>query len=212
MFLCFRYQAQVQLARDALQAQGLEEEVINQTLERLTQPVEPLTADSTGSKDRRTESGKDQVNGHEVPLSPQVKEDTESCEDTTLHVLDSSLEQSNPSDGLRSEGEDSPEAKRQRRQGNPDYDPLAYLYPDEPKQLDETALAQVRCVRHDDWIIHCGCRLRDSQLEAVPLTKGGVQDYEYVLVEEQQEDESTQSLGNANVSIEIGLILLTFPF
>ncbi|XP_012688129.2 tRNA-splicing endonuclease subunit Sen2 [Clupea harengus] len=192
-----RYQAQLQLARDALQAQGLEEEVVRQTLERLTQPVEYLV----------TESGKEQENGHaEIPLSPHVRGDDEPCVDTTLKILDSSSKRPSGcedlSDGVEDGGGTSPEAKRPRRQGNPVYDPLASMYPEEPEQLDPKAWSQIRCSRHDDWIVHCGCRLQESQLEAAaPLQdcKTDTQGCEYVLVEEQEDnEESTQGQRNAN--------------
>ncbi|XP_041946296.1 tRNA-splicing endonuclease subunit Sen2 isoform X1 [Alosa sapidissima] len=189
-----RYQTQVQLAQEALQAQGLEEEVVDQTLERLSQPVEFLV----------TESGKDQENGHaETPLSPHGQENAESYLDTTVHFLDSSSKAPSGnerlSDAYEGAGENPPEAKRPRRQGNPVHDPLASLYPEEPKQLDQKTLSQIRCLRHDDWIVHCGCRLRDSQLEAATQNKAGVQGVEYVLVEEQDDnEESTSSLRNVN--------------
>ena len=178
----------------------MEEEVVRQTLERLTQPVEYLG----------TESGKDQENGHaEIPLSPHVRGDDESCVDTTLKILDSSSKRPSGcedlSDGVEDGGGTSPEAKRPRRQGNPVYDPLASMYPEEPEQLDPKAWSQIRCSRHDDWIVHCGCRLQESQLEAAaPLQdcKTDTQGCEYVLVEEQEDnEESTQGQRNVNTSV-----------
>lgn len=186
----------MQLAQEALQAQGLEEEVVSQTLERLTQPVEcPGTERCT-----------DQENGQaETPLSSHVKRKTKACEYTTGNLLGSSSKGSSGGEelsvGAKDEGENSPEAKKPRRQGDPLYDPLASLYPEEPEQLDQRALSQIRCLRHDDWIVHCGCRLQESQLEAAPLSKADVQGAEYVLVEEQEDtEESGSSLRNVSAS------------
>lgn len=186
----------MRLAEEALQAQGLEEELISQTLERLTQPVEcPGTEICTDQKNGQAENA----------LSPSVKRKAEACVDTTGHLLHSSSKGPSGGEELSAgaedegEGENCPEAKRPRRQGDPLYDPLATLYSDEPEPLDQKALSQVRCLRHDDWIVHCGCRLRESQLEAAPLTKADVQGAEYVLVEEQEDTEESES-GQKNVS------------
>ncbi|XP_063072681.1 tRNA-splicing endonuclease subunit Sen2 [Engraulis encrasicolus] len=316
-----RYQTLLQLARDALEAQGLEDEAVDQTLERLTRPVEEFPTpgdDTTGANDTgRTISGdQGDENGHEEPhLSPHDEGHTRSCEgDTMEYHPDPSLKQCSRAqdlrdgticttgeplrdglgtdredvdkgeylqnrfsgaetdlhfgvrtegqdhdnrfygeendyhDGVRTEGdrdgfgrenkglhsgidteqqhlrdrssdepEDTPEAKRpRRRQGNPDYDPLAHLHPHEPQQLDQKALAQIRCHRHDDWIVHCGCRLTDSQLEAATpaLAREADVEYEYVLVEEEEEDdeEEEDKQRNANASDSKPLVCRINPF
>ncbi|KAL1007875.1 hypothetical protein UPYG_G00092840 [Umbra pygmaea] len=115
-----KYQKHMSWARDVLLAHGLEEEVVNQTLQRLSQPIEPELSEK---------------NGHnECPASPRRSQDAVSGEPQY-----DALEQT----GTESQGEqdsDSPQSKRPRRQGDVRFDPLAELYHQELQQGDKAAL------------------------------------------------------------------------
>lgn len=72
------------------------------------------------------------------------------------------------------------------REGNPDYDPLSKFGPEDPDTnhtcppLDKEVLEKMHCHRHDDFIIHCGCKPEIQTLHPEPEEMG----HEYVLVEE----------------------------
>uniref|UniRef100_A0AAY4DG29 tRNA-splicing endonuclease subunit Sen2 n=1 Tax=Denticeps clupeoides TaxID=299321 RepID=A0AAY4DG29_9TELE len=171
-----RYKALVKLAQDSLLAQGLEGEAACATLEKFTRPVEQPVNDHR----------KDRSNGRdESPQGPERRDDSGS-----------------PVDAFGEEGHDDgpqypPEAKRCRRQGDPHHDPLAKLYPEEPERVDGDNSYGIKCVRHDDWIAHCGCRVEERQLKGVlhPETDAKSPDQtEYVLVEEEEEQETEESM------------------
>lgn len=174
MFLLLRYEQHVRWARSALLAQGLDEEAVSQVLKELTHPFElDLEEEQVDVQDNQ------ELGACQMPSSNQ----DQSMEDIT--------------DTKSEEGESS-EAKRPRRQGDPRYDPLAELYPEEPEQVDPNVLAKIRCKRHDDWIVHCGCRIDASEM----MSGGSGSDTQgcklslahgYVLVEEPEEEEEDEA-------------------
>ncbi|XDV52241.1 hypothetical protein PO909_020985 [Leuciscus waleckii] len=97
---------------------------------------------------------------------------------------------------------DQTDPARSQRQGNPAYDPLADLHPEEPERLDPLSRPSVKCRRHDDWVAHCGCRADEPQRRSpepiVPSTDPS-DACEYVLVSEEEDDgDSTED----NVAME----------
>lgn len=162
-------------ARSALLAQGLDEEAVSQLLKELTHPIE---------LDLEEELGEEQADfqEHQEECPMQSSDQDQTMEDVAAARSD---------DG---EGSGFSEAKRPRRQRDPHYDPLADLYPEEPEQIDPAKLAKIKCKRHDDWIVHCGCRIDASEM----MSGGSVSDtkgcnlsvaHGYVLVEESEEED-----------------------
>ncbi|XP_066526877.1 tRNA-splicing endonuclease subunit Sen2 [Hoplias malabaricus] len=195
-----RYQKHVRMARSALLAQGLDEEVVDQVLEKLTRPVD---------LDIRQEPTEEHEN--EEQFREKESPDLGASKAPSLDCLnqEQSMDFVATGNGQNEEGKhsDSSEALKTRRQGDPLYDPLAKLYPQEPEQVDPNALAKVKCKRHDDWIVHCGCKLEESQIMSVlskfdPENNRSSVAHGYVLVEEpcegscgdpEQDDESRVS-------------------
>ncbi|XP_041747158.1 tRNA-splicing endonuclease subunit Sen2 isoform X2 [Coregonus clupeaformis] len=182
-----KYQKHLSWARDVLLAQGLEEDVVNQMLQRLCQPMEPELREENGHDDRREETGS----------GAGKLQDMASEQAGTGEQQVQALASCSPDDQGEQDSE-CPQAKRPRRQGDGRFDPLAELYPQEPQQIDQAALDTVRCSKHDDWLVDCGCRLEDSVLETLTL-QGDRQaeadrGYEYVLVMEEEEEEEENSV------------------
>lgn len=177
LFLLHRYEQHVRWARSALLAQGLDEEAVDQVLKELTHPVE---------LDLEKEPSEEQVDVQEHQESGACQAPSSEQDQPMEDVAAAKCEEG--------EGSGFSEAKRPRRQGDLCYDPLAEIYPEEPEQVDPNALAKVKCKRHDDWIVHCGCRVDASEM----MSGGSVSDTRgcnlsvarsYVLVEESEEDE-----------------------
>lgn len=171
-------------ARSTLLAQGLDEKAVGQVLKELTHPIELDLEKEHGEED-----------------SFQEYQESGACESPSDQ--DQSMEDVAASKS--EEGEGFSEAKRPRRQGNPCYDPLAELYPEEPYQVDPSALAKIKCNQHDDWIVHCGCRIDASEM----MSGGSVSGthgcnlslaHGYVLVEE-PEDGDPYDEGGERVNI-----------
>lgn len=175
-----KYQQLLRWVRDGLLGQGLELDAVNQTLQKFYQEVE--------FKERKMTRVDNGLNG-ETPHSSTCGE----IQETGGEPLPKTSKEA------EQDGE-FPPAKRSRRQGDSRFDPLADLYPEEPEQVDQDVLSKVQCARHDDWIIHCGCRLEENHLEAGTQTSDdlGKDDpgYEYVLVEEVVKDEGEEDDNN----------------
>ncbi|XP_019907278.2 tRNA-splicing endonuclease subunit Sen2 isoform X2 [Esox lucius] len=179
-----KYQKHMSWARDVLLAQGLEEEVVRQTLKWFSQPIE---------MDLR------EKNGHNVfPSSPQRREDTGSDKAQDQVSKQAQIDEGKATSRPGNQESDHPQAKRPRRQGDSQFDPLAKLYSQEPRLVHKAALAKVRCSRHDDWLVDCGCRLDDSIVETLQIDSqsdrpgtgrpGTDVEHEYVLVMEEDEE------------------------
>ncbi|XP_053324586.1 tRNA-splicing endonuclease subunit Sen2 [Spea bombifrons] len=94
------------------------------------------------------------------------------------------------------------------REGDPAHDPLARYGPDAARESDEVGdrapetPQEMRCHKHDDFIVHCGCRpqkrSKPIQPEPEPADPTGNR-HQYVLVEEEEETSET-----ADAAGEIG--------
>ncbi|KAG5835830.1 hypothetical protein ANANG_G00248170 [Anguilla anguilla] len=191
-----QYQQLVNLARDVLLAQGLDEEDANEMLEKYTQPV---TLDLTGVTGEEEEAPKEAMYsptiGEEMGRSPNYGSPGPSGVD--IHG----------GERTESTSSDCTGAALQKRQGDSRYDPLAHVYPCEPEAVDPKALSSIKCAKHDDWIAHCGCRLNNFMLRTdIPvhrkeqsrtLTSG----HQYVLVEEQEQLEGVDAIDNSSCNI-----------
>lgn len=169
-----RYQKRLSWARAALLMQGLEEESVSRALETLTKPVEFDIEKEHGRKPK--------AKSFDGSLVDQSMDDV-SC-DTVSNLENDSLDQTNTA--------------RPQRQGNPLYDPLAEIYPQEPELLK----ANVKCKRHDDWLTHCGCRPDEDQLMSSECSVANAdpsEAYEYVLMEDSEDDDS-ENFSKDNVS------------
>nr|XP_006631170.1 PREDICTED: tRNA-splicing endonuclease subunit Sen2 [Lepisosteus oculatus]XP_015203520.1 PREDICTED: tRNA-splicing endonuclease subunit Sen2 [Lepisosteus oculatus]XP_015203521.1 PREDICTED: tRNA-splicing endonuclease subunit Sen2 [Lepisosteus oculatus] len=174
-----KYQLHLNWAQDILREQGLDEESIHQALEKYTHPVDLAEANraALGNGLEQTTGSTSQGNNGALgaPASPAGRSsdsrqpDRPECEAASW----------------------SPEKKKPRRQGDPCYDPLADSYSDEPVEGDREDLRLVKCDKHDDWLVHCGCRLKDRVMETRPDTRSPSfsPGYEYVLVREEEEEE-----------------------
>ncbi|XP_075689950.1 tRNA-splicing endonuclease subunit Sen2 [Rhinoderma darwinii] len=82
------------------------------------------------------------------------------------------------------------------REGNPDHDPLSQYVLDNPDtsptytQLDKEVLEKLHCHRHDDFIVHCGCKpeVQTVQTEPEGMSVMEGMGHEYLMVEEGTED------------------------
>ncbi|XP_023655551.1 tRNA-splicing endonuclease subunit Sen2 isoform X1 [Paramormyrops kingsleyae] len=169
-----KYQQHVQWAQDVLLSQGLDEDAVREILEKFTHPTE--------SKN-------------------EEEEETTECEEA-LRSLGQGMETGEPPLDLECSeyephgGKNGPieplevGGREPKRQGDPRYDPLAELYPQEPGGLDEGAMENMQCVLHNHWLPHCGCRpehiLPPTTSHSGPAPPTG---YQYVLVEEDEEEE-----------------------
>ncbi|XP_062842436.1 tRNA-splicing endonuclease subunit Sen2 [Trichomycterus rosablanca] len=168
-----KYQKHVRWARSALLAQGLDEDVISQVLSELTHPIQPDLQEHHG------EVSSEEIQEPGASRAPSSHQD---------HPMEDAFTEQDCEDSEPSK------AKRPRRQGDHRYDPLAELYPEEPEQLDPNVLARIKCKRHDDWIVHCGCRVDESELirgASVSASQACAASiaHGYVLVEEPDEDD-----------------------
>lgn len=172
VFLLIRYEQHVRWARSALLAQGLDEEAVSQVLKELTNPVE---------LDLEKEHGEGQEDFQEY-------QELGACR-TPSSDQDQAMEDVAAGKSEDGEGSGFSEVQSHRRQGDPRYDPLAQLYPEEPEQVDPNTLAKIKCERHDDWIVHCGCRIDASEM--MSDTKGCNLSlaHGYVLVEEPEDED-----------------------
>ncbi|XP_055725984.1 tRNA-splicing endonuclease subunit Sen2 isoform X2 [Salvelinus fontinalis] len=261
----FKYQKHLSWARDVLLAQGLEEEVVNQMLQRLCQPMEPELREENGNDDcpasphrseetgagepqdmaseqtgagkpqdmasEQTGAGKPQDMASEQTGAgkPQdmASEQTGAGrqQDMASEQAGAGRQQGQASDSWSPEdqGEQDSQcsqAKRPRSEGDGRFDPLSELYTREPQQIDPAALTTVRCPRHDDWLVDCGCRLEDSVLETLTLQRdrqtdagrqGADRGYEYVLVMEEEEENSVVK-GRAGPGMTVRRVCRVNPF
>lgn len=168
MVIPSRYQKRVSWARAALLMQGLDDEDVGRALRTLTKPVE---LEMDGERDPE-------------PIRSPAGHFDGSSDDRLMDCTS----------GDGDVNEQNGDVVQPQRQGNPRYDPLAELHPDEPEapaEESEHSRANVKCKRHDDWIGHCGCRSDDDQtLSSKPQTPDTdpSEGYEYVLVEEADDD------------------------
>ncbi|KAI5607599.1 tRNA-splicing endonuclease subunit Sen2, partial [Silurus asotus] len=183
-----KYEQHVRWAHSALLAQGLDKEAVSQTLKMLTHPID---------LDLEKEHSKEEVDFQEcqAPSSDQ--------DQSMEHVAAAKCD----------EEAGTPEAKRPRRQGDPHYDPLAEIYPEEPEQIDPEVFAKIKCKRHDDWILHCGCRIDASEM----MSGGSVSDTQgrdlslahgYVLVDKPEEKDEDRG-PNEDIK-RVNTLLLAF--
>ncbi|KAL1265203.1 hypothetical protein QQF64_003230 [Cirrhinus molitorella] len=170
------YQKRLSWARSALLMQGLEDESVCHALDTLTKPVEfDIEKEHSQKSDAKSFDG---------TLVDQSMDDM-SC-DTDLNLKHDNLDQT--------------DTTRPQRQGNPLYDPLAEIYPEEPELLK----ANVKCRRHDDWLTHCGCRPDEDQLMSSERSISSAEPseaYDYVLVDVSKDDDS-ENISNQNASAE----------
>ncbi|KAA0708035.1 tRNA-splicing endonuclease subunit [Triplophysa tibetana] len=191
------YQKRVSWARAALLMQGLDDDAVSHALRTLTKPVE---LDIGGEHDPE-------------PVKSQAGHLDGSSVD---HLMDCT---SGDAD-LNDENADVVQADtvKPQRQGNSRFDPLAELCPDEPEALteeNEQSRVNVKCQRHDDWIIHCGCRAHDNQSLSSKHRAPGEdpsEGYEYVLVEKADDDHENGTKDKVSCDVCGGLELRINPF
>ncbi|XP_051777443.1 tRNA-splicing endonuclease subunit Sen2 isoform X1 [Erpetoichthys calabaricus] len=167
-----KYQLHLSWVRQILYSQGIDEEAVEKILERYTE-IGPLTS----------AEGVLTLNDQSEELNSLTAMDEHNMDGTVSKNCKhspSELEQQ-PS---------SPHRKKPRRQGDPKYDPLAEMYAQEPEPIDQDALSKVKCERHDDFLVHCGCHLQEQVLtELTTISEPSVRPafsnkYEYVLVKQ----------------------------
>uniref|UniRef100_UPI00398E9C82 tRNA-splicing endonuclease subunit Sen2 isoform X2 n=1 Tax=Pristiophorus japonicus TaxID=55135 RepID=UPI00398E9C82 len=163
-----KFQHHVEWAKSLLQAQGLEDRFIEKMLEGYTKPID-LPCDKKSSEFSDS--------------SQEINIDTKVC--TTKAASEERAEETHNGENHPAI---SPQNKKLCLEGDAPYDPLAkYGYVD-CETIDREALAKVHCPRHDDFIIHCGCRYQDAVKEARQhnSTKDNQlsTEHEYVLVVE----------------------------
>ncbi|KAL7837585.1 hypothetical protein SRHO_G00272960 [Serrasalmus rhombeus] len=205
-----KYQKHMTWAHSALLSQGLDEEVASQVLQKLTLPVE------LNLRGEHSEEHVEEQVGHQK--SPELA--SFQAPSSGSLSQDQLMEDVAAAEDINDERKDleCPEAKIPRRQGDPLYDPLAELYSQEPEQVDPNALAKVKCKRHDDWIVHCGCRLDESQMMSVLFKSGSEGFYPsaargYVLVEEPSEEDSGDPIHDNISKVRTGrLVCRINPF
>ncbi|GAA6107942.1 tRNA-splicing endonuclease subunit Sen2 [Tachysurus ichikawai] len=176
-----KYEQHVRWARSALLAQGLDEEAVSQVLKELTHPIE---------MDLQKELFEEQADFEEhqesVKCPMQSSDQNQMMEDVEAIKSD---------DG---EGSGFSEAKRPHRQGDPHYDPLSELYSEEPEQVNPAKHTKITCKRHEDWIVHCGCRIDASEISggAVSDTQGCNLSvaHGYVLVEQPEDKDADEDI------------------
>ncbi|KAM4722648.1 tRNA-splicing endonuclease subunit Sen2 [Rhinophrynus dorsalis] len=157
-----KYQRHTEWAKNLLEEQGLDAASVTRILEDYTRPTDLPSEEKDPEGNLRGES--------RTGLEPESVDSTDSTATS------------------------NPESEEKASlEGNPDHDPLA-KYPSDAldtqemaEELDRVALEKTHCHRHDDLILHCGCK---PEKQTVGNTSGSVvsgeQDLEYVLVEEEE--------------------------
>ncbi|XP_051528283.1 tRNA-splicing endonuclease subunit Sen2 isoform X2 [Myxocyprinus asiaticus] len=173
------YQKRIGWAQAALLMQGLEEDAVSNALQTLTKRVELDIGDEHGRE----------------PIKCQIENFGGSLVDQLVDDMSGDADLDNVKYNLGHTDAEKPQC-----QGNPLYDPLAELYPEEPEQLDQHSNPSVKCKRHDDWIIHCGCWPDERQSMSSKLSMPDVdpsEGYEYVLVEELEDGDNKNTEENS---------------
>ncbi|XP_018095842.1 tRNA splicing endonuclease subunit 2 L homeolog isoform X2 [Xenopus laevis] len=158
-----RYKLHLEWAKNLLEEQGLGTESINKILADYTREVDISAEGDVVEENPPAESRMD--------LDPENGTKSQSSD-------------SNP--GKESEG-------KVFLEGNPEYDPLAKYGPEvlqeerAEEEPDRNKLEKVHCPKHDDFILHCGCKPRRETLQN-ELDSPARPHMEYLLVEEVQEN------------------------
>ncbi|KAM3914817.1 tRNA-splicing endonuclease subunit Sen2 isoform 2-T2 [Leptodactylus fuscus] len=136
--------------------------------------------------------------------------------DETVHLTDSIDEQQPESaEKLIATNKDD-----LMREGNPDYDPLSKYGSEEPNNnhtspdLDKDVLEKMHCHRHDDLIIHCGCKPEKQTVHTEPERTSVLEGmgHEYVMVEEEATSEA-EDLKDEEVKVKkLKLVCRRNPF
>ncbi|XP_038668601.1 tRNA-splicing endonuclease subunit Sen2 isoform X3 [Scyliorhinus canicula] len=156
-----KFQHHVEWAKSLLQEQGLESTLLEKMLENYTKPIElPCDRGSAEFDDRSQDS--------KVAKTEPDKRAEESHNGENHPAL-------------------SPQNRTHCLEGDAPYDPLEKYGYVNCETIDREAIAKVHCSRHDDLLIHCGCRYEDAMEEA--LQQNSMNDsisteHEYVLVVE----------------------------
>ncbi|XP_069823189.1 tRNA-splicing endonuclease subunit Sen2 [Dendropsophus ebraccatus] len=98
------------------------------------------------------------------------------------------------------------------REGNPAYDPLSKYVSENPDTdhtlLDREVLEKMHCHRHDDFIIHCGCKPEKQTGHTDPEERG----HEYVMVEEEATAEAEDMEEERSEMKKLKLVCRRNPF
>ncbi|XP_076865693.1 tRNA-splicing endonuclease subunit Sen2 isoform X2 [Brachyhypopomus gauderio] len=198
-----KYQKHVRWARSVLLAQGLDEEVVTDILQKLTHPVELDLRGEHGTNQSSSEQNQEST----APLAPP----------SGSTAQDQLMEEATVEKDANDEGNDfkGPEGEAPQWQENALHDPLSELCPQEPETVDPAVMAAVKCRRHDDWIVHCGCRPDESQIVSVlansgTRVRGPSGACGYVLVEEPNEKDSGDP--NLDNTSNVKLVCRIDPF
>uniref|UniRef100_A0A8C3SWA9 tRNA-splicing endonuclease subunit Sen2 n=1 Tax=Chelydra serpentina TaxID=8475 RepID=A0A8C3SWA9_CHESE len=159
-----KYQCHLEWAKSLMQEQGLDDCSVNKILENYTKPFDLPFTKGEGEVAQNNDS------------YCRMASEMENVEDGMKLSRDSAI---NNGDSA---------CKNACLDGDSAYnDPLANNGFEELYTLDTKAIVKVHCQKHDDFIVHCGCKAEDYTNQVFhDLTKGKEYAYEYVLVQEEE--------------------------
>ncbi|XP_078517544.1 tRNA-splicing endonuclease subunit Sen2 isoform X1 [Lissotriton helveticus] len=169
-----KYQCHVDWTRSLMRKQGLRNWSIDGILEDFTKPL-----------DLPSQCEKEDVELEKCKSEPESE--LTNMQDEVKHLAISSLDNADPETLPPDSPSKSPVSKKRCLEGDPDYDPLAKYGSDTVETVDIKELAKIHCHRHDDLILHCGCKISQTpKQEHQGSFSQQEHEQEYVLVQEEE--------------------------
>uniref|UniRef100_A0A8C8SH92 tRNA-splicing endonuclease subunit Sen2 n=1 Tax=Pelusios castaneus TaxID=367368 RepID=A0A8C8SH92_9SAUR len=182
-----KYQCHLEWAKSLMQEQGLDDCSVNKILENYTKEFELPFMKGEGEAAQDCDS------------YCRMAAEIENVEDEMQLSRGSGINNRDSRALCAKYPNKSPVCNKTCLEGNSAYsDPLAKYDSEEPDALDTKA----HCEKHDDFIVHCGCKAEDCTNQVFhELDKGKECAYEYVLVQEEEsklghEDEAANEKSN----------------
>nr|XP_005309127.1 tRNA-splicing endonuclease subunit Sen2 isoform X2 [Chrysemys picta bellii] len=186
-----KYQCHLEWAKSLMQEQGLDDCSVNKILENYTKPFDLPFMKGEGEVAQNDDS------------CCRMAAEMENVEDGMKLSRDSAINNGDSAAPNVKCHNMSVDCKKASLEGDSAYnDPLANYGSEELYPLDTKAIVKVHCQKHDDFIVHCGCKAEDYTNQVFHnLAKGKEYAYEYVLVQEEEsklchEDEAANDKSN----------------
>ncbi|XP_032628451.1 tRNA-splicing endonuclease subunit Sen2 isoform X1 [Chelonoidis abingdonii] len=184
-----KYQCHLEWAKSLMQEQGLDDCSINKILENYTKPFDLPFMKGEGEVAQNDDS------------YCRMAAEMENVEDGMKLSRDSSINNGDSAAPNVKCHNMSVNCKTACLEGDSAYhDPLVNCGSEELYPLDTKAIVKVHCQKHDNFIVHCGCKAEDYTNQ-VFHNQGKEHAYEYVLVQEEEsklchEDEAANDKSN----------------
>ncbi|CAM4589363.1 unnamed protein product [Caretta caretta] len=186
-----KYQCHLEWAKSLMQEQGLDDCSVNKILENYTKPFDLPFMKGEGEVAQNDDS------------YCRMAAEMENVEDGMKLSRDSAINNGDSAASNVKCHNTSVDCKKACLEGDSAYDdPSANYGSEELYTLNTKAIVEVHCQKHDDFIVHCGCKAKDYINQVFhDFAKGKEYAYEYVLVQEEEsklchEDEAANDESN----------------